>query len=204
MRGSHGEPAGFLLFRITYLFTLFLFVLVLIIPARFFDALLKMLNRKFRMKIVPGEAFFNETRSSLRGEGGFTIRSQVVTLREKNLQILTGGFWFRKREISSCWKIPCIVDAISSTPRGKKIIFPLLFRIGERIIKSMSPCRREQRNCLCLRAIPGDGAPAPGREKSFLYPVLSVIPFLFLSRIRSSRRKSSFSTIRLTVNGITA
>ncbi len=67
MRGSHGEPAGFLLFRITYLFTLFLFVLVLIIPARFFDALLKMLNRKFRMKIVPGEAFFNETRSSLRG-----------------------------------------------------------------------------------------------------------------------------------------
>ena len=90
-RGSHGEPAGFLLFRITYLFTLFLFVLVLfslcgmtnhqylfpqficrtghqpaarlflIIPARFFDALLKMLNRKFRMKIVPGEAFFNKT-----------------------------------------------------------------------------------------------------------------------------------------------
>ncbi len=204
MRGSHGEPAGFLLFRITYLFTLFLFVLVLIIPARFFDALLKMLNRKFRMKIVPGEAFFNETRSSLRREGGFTIRSQTVTLREKNLQILTGGFWFRKREISSCWKIPCTVDAISSAPKGKKIIFPLLFRIGERIIKSMLPCRQEQRNCLCLRAIPGDGAPAPGRGKSFLYPVLSVIPFLFLSRIRSSRRKSSFSTIRLTVNGITA
>lgn len=117
---------------------------------------------------------------------------------------LTGGFWFRKREISSCWKIPCTVDAISSAPKGKKIIFPLLFRIGERIIKSMSPCRQEQRNCLCLRAIPGDGAPAPGRGKSFLYPVLSVIPFLFLSRIRSSRRKSSFSTIRLTVNGITA
>jgi len=34
--------------------------LFLIIPARFFDALLKMLNRKFRMKIVPGEAFFNK------------------------------------------------------------------------------------------------------------------------------------------------
>jgi hypothetical protein len=29
-----------------------------IIPARFFDAFLKMLNRKFRMKIVPGEMFF--------------------------------------------------------------------------------------------------------------------------------------------------
>jgi hypothetical protein len=31
-----------------------------IIPARFFDAFLKMLNRKFRMKIVLGEAFSNE------------------------------------------------------------------------------------------------------------------------------------------------
>ena len=38
-------------------------------------------------------------------------------------------------------------------------------------------------NCPCLRAIQGDGAPAPEGGKSSLYPVLSVIPFLFLSRI---------------------
>jgi len=31
-----------------------------IIPARFFDAFLKMLNWEFRMKIILGEAFFNE------------------------------------------------------------------------------------------------------------------------------------------------
>lgn len=88
--------------------------------------------------------------------------------------------------------------------QGEKNHFLLLFWIGERIIRSMSPCRQEQRNCLFLRAIPGDGAPAPGRGKSFLYPVLSAILFLFLFRIRNSRRKSSCSTIRLTVNGITA
>ena len=31
-----------------------------IIPARFFDVFLKMLNWEFRMKIILGEAFFNE------------------------------------------------------------------------------------------------------------------------------------------------
>lgn len=70
--------------------------------------------------------------------------------------------------------------------QGKRVIFLLLSRIGERIIRFMSPCRQEQRNCLFLRAIPGDGAPAPGRGKSFLYPALSAILFLFPFRIRNS------------------
>ncbi|UQT45506.1 hypothetical protein M5E88_04595 [Akkermansia muciniphila] len=50
--------------------------------------------------------------------------------------------------------------------QGKRVIFLLLSRIGERIIRFMSPCRQEQRNCLFLRAIPGDGAPAPGRGRA--------------------------------------
>ncbi|MFR4223818.1 MAG: hypothetical protein ACLT38_09475 [Akkermansia sp.] len=92
--------------------------------------------------------------------------SHCCAMPEPENHALTGGFWFRKREIFLL-ENPLYRGRYFVRAQGEENHFSLLFRIGERIIKSMSPCRQEQRNCLCLRAIPGDGAPAPGRGRAF-------------------------------------
>ena len=92
-----------------------------IIPARFFDAFLKMLNRKFRMKIVLGEAFSNEI--VLSWEDG-RIYNPLRTVKEKNSRSQR-----KCRSLYGYWNVTPLQHATNSIKEG---LTKFYFRPGYR------------------------------------------------------------------------
>ena len=114
-----------------------------IIPARFFDVFLKMVNWEFRMKIILGEAFFNEI--VLSWEGG-RIYNPLRTVKEKNS--CSQG---KCRSLYGYWNVTPLQHATNSIKEGLPKFY---FRPGYRSNFPYSRHQGEPRQISVLRKRP--------------------------------------------------